>query len=84
MRNPANSDRVPEPDPDSPEGLGDMASPTATMEPGTPRGQLDRRTILLTAIAMIEERDLRYLTMRRLGARLGVEGMALYHYIQGR
>ena len=88
MSNPVNGDRVPspapDPDPDSPEGLGDMASPTATMEPGTSRGPLDRRTILLTAIAMIEEHDLRYLTMRRLGAQLGVEGMALYHYIQGR
>ena len=88
MSNPVNGDRVPspapDPDPDSPEGLGDMASPTATMEPRTSRGPLDRRTILLTAIAMIEEHDLRYLTMRRLGAQLGVEGMALYHYIQGR
>ena len=33
---------------------------------------------------LIDENDLRYLTMRRLGAHLGVEGMALYHYIHGR
>jgi AcrR family transcriptional regulator len=72
------------PDPDSPEGLGDMAAPTPAVEPGTPRGSLDRRTILLAAITMIEEHDLRYLTMRRLGAQLGVEGMALYHYVHGR
>jgi len=72
------------PDPDSPEGLGNKASPTAGVEPGISRTQLDRRTILLTAISLIEEHDLRYLTMRRLGARLGVEGMALYHYVQGR
>ena len=72
------------PDPDSPEGPGDMTFPTATTESGPPRGPLDRRTILLTAITLIEQHDLRYLTMRRLGARLGVEGMALYHYVQGR
>jgi len=53
-------------------------------EPGTRRGPLDRRTILLAAVQLIDDNDLRYLTMRRLGAHLGVEGMALYHYIHGR
>jgi AcrR family transcriptional regulator len=53
-------------------------------EPGTRRGPLDRRTILLAAVQLIDENDLRYLTMCRLGAHLGVEGMALYHYIHGR
>src|SRR6478736_9077872 len=73
------------PDPDSPEGLGDSASAAAPpVAAGNTRVTLDRRTILLTAITIIEEHDLRYLTMRRLGARLGVEGMALYHYVQGR
>ena len=56
-----------------------------SVEPGAGRrGPLDRRTILLAAITMIDENDLRYLTMRRLGAHLGVEGMALYHYVHGR
>ena len=45
---------------------------------------MDRRTILLAAITLIDQHDLRHLTMRRLGAHLGVEGMALYHYIHGR
>ena len=73
------------PDPDSPEGLGDSASAAApTVKPGTPRGPLDRRTILLAAVTLIDQNDLRHLTMRRLGAHLGVEGMALYHYIHGR
>src|SRR6476620_8687686 len=72
-------------DPDSPEGLGSSASPTPTVEPGAAgRQPLDRRTILLAAVTMIDEHDLRHLTMRRLGAHLGVEGMALYHYIHGR
>ena len=72
------------PDPDSPEGLGDSASPMPKMDAATPRGPLDRRTILLAAVTLIEQNDLRHLTMRRLGAHLGVEGMALYHYIHGR
>ena len=54
------------------------------MAAGNTRGPLDRRTILLAAITLIDEHDLRHLTMRTLGAQLGVEGMALYHYIHGR
>ena len=62
-------------DPDSPEGLGDSASPAAARggRRGHP-GPLDRRTILLAAITLIDRHDLRHLTMRRLGAQLGVEG----------
>ena len=72
-------------DTDSPEGLGDSASAAApTVGPGGTRGPLDRRTILLAAITLIDEHDLRHLTMRSLGAQLGVEAMALYHYIHGR
>jgi AcrR family transcriptional regulator len=73
------------PDPDSPEGLGDSASAAAPpVAAGNTRVTLDRRTILLAAITLIDRSDLRHLTMRRLGAHLGVEGMALYHYIHGR
>ena len=73
------------PDPDSPEGLGDSASAAAPpVAAGNIRVTLDRRTILLAAITLIDRHDLRHLTMRRLGAHLGVEGMALYHYIHGR
>ena len=74
----------PAPDPDSPEGLGASASPMPTVAAGGPRGPLDRRTILLAAVTLIDQNDLRHLTMRRLGTHLGVEGMALYHYIHGR
>src|SRR4051794_7484066 len=63
------------PDPDSPDGLGDSGSPMPTVDAGTPRGPLDRRTILLAAVTLIDQNDLRHLTMRRLGAHLGVEGM---------
>jgi len=48
------------------------------------RGSLDRRRIIDAAVSLIDQHGLRRLTMRRLGAHLGVEGMALYHYIPGR
>ncbi len=45
------------------------------------RGAIDRRRILTAAIEFIDEKGLRKLTMRALGARLGVEAMSLYHYV---
>ncbi|MBT1193878.1 TetR/AcrR family transcriptional regulator [Rhodococcoides kroppenstedtii] len=48
------------------------------------RLSLDRRTILLEAVRLIDDRGLRELTMRGLGVRLGVEAMTLYHYIPGK
>lgn len=71
-------------DPDSPEGRGGAAATTAAAEPGSGRGQLDRRRILGTAIELIDTHGLRALTMRALGARLGVEAMSLYHYVPSR
>ncbi len=52
--------------------------------PPSERVPLDRDRILQTAIAFIDERGLRDLTMRRLGSRLGVEAMSLYRYVPGR
>lgn len=51
---------------------------------GAGRGALDRRRILGSAVAFIDQHGLRELTMRRLGAALGVEAMAIYRYIPGR
>jgi AcrR family transcriptional regulator len=45
---------------------------------------LDRERILRAAIEFIDEHGLASLTMRRLGAQLGVEAMALYRYVPGR
>ena len=50
----------------------------------TPRPALSRELILSEAIAAIDEDGLTKLTMRSLGARLGVEAMALYRYVNGR
>ena len=45
---------------------------------------LDQMRILREAVDFIDERGLAMLTMRRLGAQLGVEAMALYRYVPGR
>ena len=73
-----------EPDPDSPEGRGSAAAIDVPVEPGSGPGRLDRQRILAAAIAVIDADGLRSLTMRAVGAYLGVEAMALYHYITGR
>jgi AcrR family transcriptional regulator len=70
-------------DPDSPDGLGDAAAPNPVVDAGN-KGTLDRRTLILAAVTLIDQNDLRYLTMRRLGTHLGVEAMSLYHYIHSR
>ncbi len=48
------------------------------------RVSLDRASIVEAALEHIEESGLTSLTMRRLGARLGVEAMSLYHHIPGK
>jgi AcrR family transcriptional regulator len=73
-------------DPDSPRGRGSAAAVLPVTGPGEGAGpgNLDRRTILGGAIAIVDRDGLRELTMRKLGAYLGVEGMALYRYVPGR
>jgi AcrR family transcriptional regulator len=71
-------------DPDSPEGRGGAASVIPAAPPGTGRVGLDRRRVLGAAIEFIDRKGLDALTMRRLGAHLGVEAMALYRYVPGR
>lgn len=52
----------------------------------TPAGRrsLDQGVILRAAVTFIDEHGRDRLTMRRLGASLGVEAMALYRYVPGR
>jgi AcrR family transcriptional regulator len=54
------------------------------MTDGGRRPVLDEHRIVDAAVRLIDEHGLRELTMRRLGADLGVEGMALYRYVPGR
>ncbi len=49
-----------------------------------PRGSLSVQCIVDEAKALADEEGLAGLTMRALGRRLGVEGMAVYHYVAGK
>jgi AcrR family transcriptional regulator len=48
------------------------------------RGPLDRRRIAKEALRIIDADGLEQLSMRRLGAELGVEGMAIYHHFHNK
>lgn len=54
------------------------------MDDGTTRPGLDQRRIIEAAVRFIDEHGVQSLTMRRLGAALGVEAMALYRYVPSR
>ena len=51
---------------------------------GTRRGSLTREVIVEAAIDVIDEAGLEGLTMRRLGAALAVDAMAVYGYFTGK
>jgi AcrR family transcriptional regulator len=48
------------------------------------RPPLDRRRIAVEALRIIDDEGLDRLSMRRLGAELGVEGMAIYHHFHNK
>jgi AcrR family transcriptional regulator len=47
-------------------------------------GRLNRERVLATALQVVDREGLGALSMRRLGAELGVEAMALYRYAAGK
>ena len=72
--------------------MDETENPSGTKRPGcwstprrpaVPRRPLDQMRILRAAVEFIDVNGLGRLTMRRLGARLGVEAMALYRYVPG-
>ena len=69
-------------DPES-AGRKRAAGPERVNTPGGRRA-LDQGVILREAVRFIDEHGREQLTMRRLGAELGVEAMALYRYVPGR
>ena len=69
---------------DVPSEGGPYTRAVRTNPPGTVRTPLDRRRVLAAAIEFIDQHGLEALTMRRMGAHLGVEGMALYRHVTGR
>ncbi len=54
------------------------------VRPGPERSRLSRLDVLHAAVALIDTEGVGRLTMRRLGAALGVEAMALYRYFPSR
>ncbi len=46
--------------------------------------KLTRDLVLAAAVRLVDEHGLGALTMRRLGAALGVEAMSLYHHVDGK
>jgi len=67
-------------------GRGAVAAEGAAAEGAGAGGRrgIDQRRILVAAVEFIDECGLRALTMRALGARLGVEAMSLYYYVPGK
>lgn len=49
-----------------------------------PRPALSRERIASTALGLIDANGLSGLSMRKLGAELGVEAMSLYHYVKNK
>jgi AcrR family transcriptional regulator len=68
--------------------MGELPDADAEMVAGnelpSARQPLGRDRIVAAAISFIEEFGLPSLSMRRLGAELGVEAMSLYRYVPGR
>ncbi len=69
-----------------PDSAQDRSSAAGASPAGAPavRPGLDRGRVLATAVQFIDQHGMAALTMRRLGAQLGVEAMALYRYVPGR
>lgn len=67
---------------------GSVVDADAAVVDGKPapsaRIPLDRQRILTAAVRFIDDNGLLDLTMRKLGAVLGVEAMSLYRYVPGR
>ncbi|HBY99235.1 MAG: TetR/AcrR family transcriptional regulator C-terminal domain-containing protein [Ardenticatenaceae bacterium] len=53
-------------------------------QPRAQRPRLDRRQVLETALALVDAEGLQALSMRRLGAALGIDAMAIYGYVHGK
>lgn len=59
---------------------------TANIDAGPTRRRppLTRERVLGEALGLVDEEGLEALTLRALGKRLGVEGMSLYHHVDGK
>jgi AcrR family transcriptional regulator len=71
-------------EPEEPKVVDADAEVVAGGTPPSERMPLDRERIVRTAVEFIDREGLPGLSMRRLGALLGVEAMSLYRYVPGR
>lgn len=55
-----------------------------TRKPAEPRERLTRERIVRTALEIVDREGLPALSMRRLGAELAVDPMAVYYYVQSK
>lgn len=58
--------------------------PRKTSASPAPRTPLSKERVLRAAIALADEGGIEALSMRRLGQKLGVEAMSLYHHVAGK
>jgi AcrR family transcriptional regulator len=58
-----------------------IAGGEARPKPAGPRRPLTRDRVLATALRLIDDHGLEQLSMRKLGAELGVEAMSLYNHV---
>lgn len=68
-------------DPDTAPARAGQAAVRAVAKRGSGGPGLDRTRVLDAAVALIDDQGLKELSMRRLGAYLGVDAMALYRYV---
>jgi AcrR family transcriptional regulator len=65
----------------APESQPVEALDSAVPQQASARGPLSRERVLDAALRLVDEHGLEALSMRRLGAELGVEAMSLYHHV---
>ncbi|MEU5666153.1 TetR/AcrR family transcriptional regulator [Streptomyces longwoodensis] len=63
---------------------GDGTAPARRASDRGRYGRLSRERVLASALGLVDREGLSALSMRRLGAELGVEAMALYRYAEGK
>src|ERR1700748_1436928 len=61
-----------------------MARSSAKSRPAADGPGLSRERVCAEALALVDDEGLEALTMRRLGARLGVEAMSLYRHVRNK
>ncbi len=61
-----------------------LMSVSPAERPAAPRARLSRERVLTAALALLDEKGLDQLTMRRLAHQLGRDPMALYRYLPNR